>query len=354
LGELAAGVSHNLNNILTGVLAPAQLLKWGLEDPQQVQDSIDDIITSAQRAADLVQRLGRSVHGDQSEMLGSVDTNKIVHEVAQMTRSRWQGEAQARGVHIDLDLDLDEVPSIRGSEAGLHEMLVNLVFNAVDAMPAGGQIRLSTAHSGAFVTLVVRDTGKGMDAETRARAFEPFFTTKASVGTELGLSTLYGMVRRWGGIVSVDSTPGEGAAFTLRLPVWRDLVLADKKENDAGGTLEAVRLLVIEDDPVVGSVIASVLKMVHKVDVATNAVEALELFEPERYDAVLIDLSLPGVPGDQIAAQIKQMDSAMVTILMTGWVLEEGDPRLVPFDHRVQKPFMPQDLEQVIRRAIGL
>ncbi|MFT5377741.1 MAG: PAS domain S-box-containing protein, partial [Candidatus Latescibacterota bacterium] len=215
LGELAAGVSHNLNNILTGVLAPAQLLKWGLEDPQQVQDSIDDIITSAQRAADLVQRLGRSVHGDQSEMLGSVDTNKIVHEVAQMTRSRWQGEAQARGVHIDLDLDLNEVPSIRGSEAGLHEMLVNLVFNAVDAMPAGGQIRLSTAHSGAFVTLVVCDTGKGMDAETRARAFEPFFTTKASVGTGLGLSTLYGMVRRWGGIVSVDSTPGEGAAFTL-------------------------------------------------------------------------------------------------------------------------------------------
>ena len=101
LGELAAGVSHNLNNILTGVLAPAQLLKWGLEDPQQVQDSIDDIITSAQRAADLVQRLGRSVHGDQSEMLGSVDTNKIVREVAQVTRSRWQGEAQARGVHID-------------------------------------------------------------------------------------------------------------------------------------------------------------------------------------------------------------------------------------------------------------
>jgi signal transduction histidine kinase/CheY-like chemotaxis protein len=354
LGELAAGVSHNLNNILTGVLAPAKLLKWGLEDPQQVQDSIDDIITSAQRAADLVQRLGRSVHGDQSEMLGSVDTNKIVREVAQVTRSRWQGEAQARGVHIDLDLDLNEVPSIRGSEAGLHEMLINLVFNAVDAMPTGGQIRLSTAHSGAFVTLVVRDTGKGMDAETRGRAFEPFFTTKASVGTGLGLSTLYGMVRRWGGIVSADSTPGEGAAFTLRLPVWRDLVLADKKENDAGGTLEAVRLLVIEDDPVVGSVIASVLKMAHKVDVATNAVEALELFEPERYDAVLIDLSLPGVPGDQIAAQIKQMDSAMVTILMTGWVLEEGDPRLVPFDHRVQKPFMPQDLEQVIRRAIGL
>ena len=353
LGELAAGISHNLNNILTGVLAPAQMLKWGLEDPQQTQQAIDDIFTSAQRAADLVQRLGRSVHGDQSEVLQSVDANKIVREVVQATRPRWQDEAQSRGVHIDLDLELKEIPPIKGSEAGLHEMLVNLVFNAVDAMPAGGRIELSTAASGAFVVLVVRDTGKGMSPETRRRVFEPFFTTKASVGTGLGLSTLNGMVRRWGGMVSVDSVQGEGTAFYLRLPVWREAVVEVKKSANEEGSLEAARLLVVEDDPVVGSILARTLKMAERIDVATNGVEALELFAPGHYDAVLIDLSLPGVPGDQIATQIKQMDAAVVTIMMTGWILEEGDPRLAPFDYCLQKPFVPQELRQIVGRAVG-
>jgi PAS domain S-box-containing protein len=353
LGELAAGISHNLNNILTGVLAPAQLLKWGLEDPQQTQQAIDDIFTSAQRAADLVQRLGRSVHGDQSESLRSIDANKVVREVVQATRPRWQDEAQSRGVHIDLDLELHEIPPIKGSEAGLHEMLVNLIFNAVDAMPAGGRIELSASASGAFVVLVVRDTGKGMSPETRRRVFEPFFTTKASVGTGLGLSTLNGMVRRWGGMVSVDSVQGKGTTFHLRLPVWREAVVEVKKSVNEEGSLEAARLLVVEDDPVVGSILARALKMAERIDVATNGVEALELFAPGHYDAVLIDLSLPGMPGDQIATQIKQMDATVVTIMMTGWILEEGDPRLAPFDYRLQKPFVPQELRQIVGRAVG-
>ncbi len=352
LGELAAGVSHNLNNILTGVLAPAQLLKWGIEDPQQTQQAIDDIFVSGQRAADLVQRLGRSVHGDQSEALRSVDANKVVREVAQATRPRWQDEARSRGVHIDVDLDLGEVPLIKGSEAGLHEMLVNLVFNAVDAMPAGGRIELSTANSGAFVVLAVRDTGKGMEAETRRRVFEPFFTTKAGVGTGLGLSTLYGTLRRWGGMVSVDSAPGEGAVFHLRLPVWRESIAQVKKSSNEGGGFEAARLLIIEDDPVVGSILKRTLKMAERVDVATNGIEALALFEPGRYNAVLVDLSLPGVPGDQIAIQIKQMDAAVVTIMMTGWILAGSDPRLAPFDYCLQKPFVPQELRDIVSRAI--
>ncbi len=354
LGELAAGVSHNLNNILTGIIIPTQLLKRGIDDPLQAQQSIEDIFVSGQRAADLVKRLGRSVHGDQSETMRSVEVNQVINEVVQATRPRWQDETQGRGVQIELDLNLDEVPSIKGSESGLHDMLVNLIFNAVDAMPKGGHIEISSALSRHFVVVEVCDTGMGMDALTRQRVFEPFFTTKKDVGTGLGLATLYGTVRRWGGMVSVASEPGKGAAFTLRLPVWQQPDVLDEEETAIGtGTLEKARVLVVEDDPVVSSVLKSALEAVQQVDLVTSGMEALELFGTGRYDAVLIDLSLPGIPGDQIAVQMKQVDASATLILMTGWILEEGDPRRAPFDYFLQKPFVAKDLESVLHRAIG-
>ena len=350
LGELAAGISHNLNNMLTGVLAPAQLLRRRDDCQGPMRQHIDEIITSTQRVIELVQRLGRSAHGDHSESLQAVDLNRIVRETVQVARPRWRDQALARGGNIDIELDLQEVSPLRGTESGLHDMLMNLLFNAVDAMDEDGVIALSTAPEGAFALLEVRDNGRGMDEQTRQKVFEPFFTTKVDVGTGLGLSTLYGTVQRWGGRIRVESAPGRGSTFALRLPLWLEPT-AEQGQATPGGeqvSKSRLRVLVVEDDPFVRPVLARALAVTVQVEIAENGAQALDRFAPGCYDLALIDLAMPGLAGDEVARQIKVMDPAVVAVLMTGWPLDETDPRRAPFDYFLQKPLDLDALEQLL------
>ena len=140
----------------------------------------------------------------------------------QLTQTRWESQPAARGIDIDLRAELGEVPPIRGIESEVQEMIANLIFNAVEAMPEGGKIEMRTQTDGDFVRLSFRDTGIGMEEELRKRVFEPFFTTKMDVGSGLGLSALHGTLTQWGGKVEVESAPGKGMTFTLYFPVWSE------------------------------------------------------------------------------------------------------------------------------------
>ena len=218
VGELSAGISHNLNNILTSVLGPAQMLKQLSGDPEVLSEA-DEIIASACRARDLVHRLHLSVRGAEEE-LGPVRVDEVVLEAVQATRPQWKEQSEARGIAVEIVTQLEEVTPVRGTSTGLYDALINLISNAVDAMRQGGIIRIRARMAGEEVTLEVTDTGTGMDEETRRRVFEPFFTTKMNVGTGLGLSMAYQTVAGWGGDMRVESAPGKGTTFTLQLPVW--------------------------------------------------------------------------------------------------------------------------------------
>jgi PAS domain S-box-containing protein len=206
VGELSAGISHNLNNILTGILGPSELLKDMTEDPVGLQMA-EIINSSARRASDLVQRLNLSVRDVAENVLESVPVNKVVREAVQAVRPRWKDEAEAKGLAIEVVTRLRDVPPIRGSVSGLHDLLTNLQFNAVDALPAGGTITIETQWVDEQVHLTFRDTGSGMAEETRRRVFEPFFTTKLDVGSGLGLSIGYNTVQHWGGISRSRARP---------------------------------------------------------------------------------------------------------------------------------------------------
>jgi len=222
VGELAAGISHNLNNILTVILGPAQILQRKTDDPVVLREA-ENIITSVERARDLVHRLHLSVHGEEEDRLQSVPVNEVVQEAVQINRFRWKDEPKSHGIPIEVVTELGDVPPIRGTASRLHEILTNLLFNAVDAMSEGGTITIATQTVEEGVQLTFRDTGIGMDEETRRRVFEPFFTTKQDVGSGLGLSTTYGTVSRWGGHIEVESQPGEGTTFTFFFPVWAEV-----------------------------------------------------------------------------------------------------------------------------------
>ena len=360
VGELSAGVSHNLNNILTNVLGPAQLLKRKTDDPELLRE-VDDIITSAVRARDLVHELHLSVRTDQEESLHPVLIDQAVQQAMQTSRPRWKDEPEARGATIEMVTRWGGVPSIQGTEAGLHDILTNFIFNAVDAMPEGGTITIETETVEDQVQIIFSDTGKGMDEETRRRVFEPFFTTKMDLGTGLGLSTVHNTVTLWGGTVEVDSAPGEGTTFTLRFPVWAE----EKVEEEGKVAVQSTRpgkILVIDDDEGIGALLARLLGEKHAVDTVVDGREALEQFAPGKYDVVLIDMGMPGMAGNQVAQEMMRVDPSVGLVLITGWDIElddsrvtllADDPRLTLFDFHLQKPFTDLDeVEDVVARAI--
>lgn len=355
LGEISAGISHNLNNLLVGILGPAQTLEKRVDDPR-VLELAGDIVTSARRAKELVRRLHQAVRGGEEERVEAVDINRAVREAVRAAQPRWKDEPESRGITIEVVVDLDEsaIP-VRGTWSGLHDILLNLLFNAVDAMPVGGALTIRTRAAEGEMVLVVRDTGIGMDEETRKRVFEPFFTTKANVGTGLGLYTVYGTVSRLGGRVEVESALGRGTAFTFHFPVWTETGQRREKRGRKVRRGRRGKLLIVDDDCYVCKTLSYLLADEHEVETAESGQEALQRFVPGYYDAILIDLGMAEIPGDQVAQQIKQLEPEVTTVLITGWEVQESDPRVAGFDFRIEKPFEDADeVRDLVARAVEL
>lgn len=337
LGELSAGISHNLNNILSGVLGPAQLLKLNTKDPKSIQE-IDTILTSSKRARDLVHRLHQSTRGLDDEEVKSIDLNKIIEDAIKGTQPRWKDEAEAKGVSIRIDTQLEPNLPIKATESTSYDMLVNLIFNAVDAMPKGGTITIQTRQDKDHTALIFSDTGMGMDAQTKERIFEPFFTTKVDVGTGLGLCTVYNSVIKWGGQIEVESELNVGTTFTFQLPNATPQNI-QTKTNVALDQKRAGNILVIEDDTPIRRFLNRYLSNYHAVTSFRNGQDALTEFSSGDFDVAIIDLGLSEIPGDQISQQLKTQNPLLATILITGWELAPNDGRLSSFDFKIQKPF---------------
>ena len=353
LGEMAAGVSHNLNNILMGVLGPAQLLLLKVTDSEVVRH-LNLIVKSADRAAGLVQRMYHSVRGNEEEPCHAVDAATVIHEAIESGKPRWKDQAEARGVTIEIITHLDEIPPIHGTKTQFHNLLLNLLFNACDAMDKSGQITIAAKCTENEVHLKFSDSGTGMPEAVRKRIFEPFFTTKTDIGTGLGLATVYATVKGWGGDVVVTSQPNVGTQFDLTLPVWKGEE-ALKEPLETPENSESARILIVDDDDIVLQFLNSLLGETHTVSVAKNSEEALALFDPGTFDIALLDLGMPGLSGDQLAEHLRKADPKLVTVLITGWELAENDHRLEPFDLRYQKPLRDlKGFQSTISKAIQL
>ena len=352
VGEVATGISHNFNNLLTGVLVPAEMVQLSSNDPK-IQRLAATIIESATRAADLVLRLNHSVRGT-AEPVQPVALKPALEAVLEMARPQWHDEPAAQGRPIEVFIEVGEVPRIRAVHTGLHEVLTNLLFNAVEAMPQGGTITIRAWEEKTSVRLEFCDTGVGMDETTRLRAFEPFFTTKMTVGNGLGLSVLHNNVTQWGGRVEVFSEPGQGTTFLLCLPVWLEEEAAAPPPEPAPAVRPG-QVLVVEDDPAVSQVLAEVLGARNQVEVFADAEQALAGFGAGKYEVAVVDLGLPGIAGDELARRLGELDPALARILITGWQLEIDDDRARPFDFVVQKPLRAgRELEELVGRAVEL
>jgi signal transduction histidine kinase len=346
LGEMAAGVAHNFNNLLAVVVGRAEILLAKGQEPAVARD-IEIIRTAAWDGAHTVRRIQEFTRTRQTRPASPVDIPELLRDVLELTRGRWKDEAQSRGLSYDVVVEGGPVPSVAGISAELREVFMNLLINGLDAMPGGGQFVFRVSHDAESVIIAAEDTGCGMSDETRRRVLEPFFTTKGTRGTGLGLAVSWGIVKRHGGTIEIESTLGLGSVFMIRLPISTGESAPEAGEASSR-PVRSGRILVIDDEEGVRCVLRDMLTPCgHTVLEAASGEAGLALLDNEAVDVILTDISMPGMSGWGVAAACQRRFPHIPLGFVTGW----GD-RLDPQETArsgvrfiVSKPFAPADVQ---------
>ena len=353
LGEMAGGVAHDFNNILAAILGRTQLLLRSAQD-QEVRRQLQVIEQAALDGASTVRRVQEFTRLRQDEDFEPIDINQVIRDVIEFTRPAWQTNAKKRGVAIEIRQFLEATQAIAGNGSELREVFTNLVLNALDAMPWGGLILVTTQDSESGVVVRVRDTGVGMDAETQVRVFDPFFTTKPIKGTGLGLSVAYGIVTRHHGNITVESQPGLGTEFMLKFPCNPVSAPPPNGEEVTSGRLPAMSILVVDDEEPVLEVLADMLRdRGQEVRLALGGEAGLAEFQRRPPQVVFSDLGMPEVNGWDVARRVKAQAPEIPIVLVTGWgsQLEEGSAQARGVDLIIAKPFSMEDVDRALRHV---
>jgi len=278
--------------------------------------------------------------------------------VVQLTRARWRDEPQRLGVTITVHTTLQEgLPAILGVESELREMLINLLFNAVEAMPDGGCLILRTRATPTAVVVEVSDTGLGMDETTRQRCLEPFYTTKEARGTGLGLAIVYGVSERHAAQLSIESVLGQGTTVRLLFPIALSQQAVSVQPAEVAESTWPLRILVVDDEPLVCKLLQDVLQDEgHTVTVAAGGRVGLEVLRGARerqepFDVVLTDLGMPEMDGNEVARGVKREAPDTSVIMLTGWgqMMQQEEALPPHVDFLLSKPPGLQDLELALR-----
>jgi len=372
LGQMASGVAHDINNALSPVALYTESLlahEPGLSERargylQTIRQAIDDVAQTIGRMRQLYRP------GEPESELLALQLNGLVRQVVDLTRSRWSDMPRQHGVDVRLQTDLAaDLPLVSGIESEIRDSLVNLIFNAVDAMPKGGTLSIRTrilpacadaapALPRARVGIEVSDTGTGMDDATRARCLEPFFTTKGERGTGLGLAMVYGMVQRHGATIDIESEPGRGTTICLAFPVPASQVQDPRVVRIAPKQPSRLRILLVDDDPLLLQSLRDTLQSEgHTVAAASGGQAGIDLFNlrsrgDEPFAVVITDLGMPDVDGRKVAAAVKAASAATPVIMLTGWgrrMTAEDSPANI--DCLLSKPPKLSELREALSRC---
>ncbi|MHB8772169.1 MAG: PAS domain S-box protein [Syntrophales bacterium] len=367
VGQLAAGVAHDLNNLLSPILGYAELLLLEIDPAGEARGQVEEIVKAGERSRDLIRQL--LAFGRRQMLELKVTDLRSVVEGMNGLLSRMIRE------NVRIETVFAEGPCTALIDRGqVEQVLINLAVNAQDAMPDGGHLTIEVAHAelddqycrihtgvtpGRYVQLTVSDTGQGMDEETRAHMFEPFFTTKGKLGTGLGLATVYGIVKQHGGNIWVYSEKGRGTTFKTYLPASSEGAAREPLPAQTGDLLRGSEtVLVVEDNAMVRSLARAILaKQGYRVLIAANGTEALRALAEHagKIDLLLTDVVMPDMNGKELFARTAQARPGIRVLFMSGYtanviahhgVLDEG----VSF---IQKPFTVHALTAKVREILG-
>lgn len=357
MGKIASGITHDINNTLVPIKLYTEALierekglsEKGVKYLSMIQKSTSDI-------ENVTSRLRSFYKGAEYTELEAVDMGAVFADVKDMTMPKWKDASNQKGISIALEISNGEgVPMVSANASELREAMMNLVFNAVDAMPKGGTITLSSRVEGDAVRISVEDTGMGMSRETLERCMEPFFTTKGPLGTGLGLAEVYGSIKRFKGKIDIQSEEGKGTAVIIFLPFYT--AQAPETESAAGGPLaRAVSIMLVDDDSRILEVVTEMLSLDgHTVTAFQAPREAIEYLEkgPERLpDLIITDLGMPEMDGNAFAKKAKSLYPAIPVLLMTGWGKLLGkEIKPVWIDAVINKPPNLETLRSALHEA---
>ncbi|HUQ32568.1 MAG TPA: PAS domain S-box protein, partial [Pyrinomonadaceae bacterium] len=353
LGQLASGVAHDFNNALTAILGRAQLMRRLVRDESLIQN-LDVIQTAAEDAAATVRRIQTFARQSPAKEFELLDVSLLLRDAIEITRTRWENEARLRGLRYEVELQAACPYYLLGSASELREVFVNLIVNAVDAMPLGGHLHIRCERTGEHLFLYFADTGLGMTEDVRERIFEPFYTTKGAHGTGLGLAVSYGIIERHAGRISVESEAGQGAVFKIELPAAAADIAREIKPS-AITEAASLRVMVIDDEDFVRDTLTDMLLVLgHTVEAFAGGREALQSLASEDFDLVFTDLSMPEMDGWEVAREIRRrLGTELGIILVTGH--GAGTP-IAPNDKHlvngiIGKPFDFDQVAEMIAQA---
>jgi signal transduction histidine kinase/ActR/RegA family two-component response regulator len=366
LGQMASGIAHDINNAMSPVAVYVESLltyEDGFSDRarkqlQIIQRAVDDVARTVARMGEFYRR-----RPTQQE-LAPVRVERVLREVLDLTRARWSDMAQQRGVVIETRLEAASGDAnALGVESELREALVNLVLNAIDAMPEGGRLTLRAARDGtgedSRVFIEVSDTGVGMDEETRRHCLEPFFTTKGERGSGLGLAMVYGIAQRHAMEIDIVSAPGKGTTFRLTFPL-QGVTISEPRVTGPQAPSPS-RILLIDDDPLLLTSLRDVLMSDgHEVETANGGRQGVDAFLESQnagkpFPVVITDLGMPHFDGRAVAAAIATASPGTPIIMLTGWGQRLAATGEIPPEVAgvLSKPPRLNELRQALLQCLG-
>ncbi|GIX47811.1 MAG: hybrid sensor histidine kinase/response regulator [Candidatus Tectimicrobiota bacterium] len=367
LGTLAGGIAHDFNNILAAILGYTELALADAGHSEALRRHLQEVLAACRRARDLVKQI-LTFSRQQEQVRQLVSLPAVVKEALAFLRATLP-------TTIAIEQALDEtLGPVLADATQLQQMLLNLGANAAHAMREGGgvlTVRLegfdvdaafAATHPplrpGPHARLVVRDTGHGIPPAIRERIFEPFFTTKGpGEGTGMGLAVVHGIVTQYGGAIEVESTPGQGTMFTIYLPLAEPLPVAPRPAAAAPLQRGHEHILLVEDEAVLAQLGQELLtRLGYRVTVRTSSLEALEAFRanPQRFDLVLTDQTMPNLTGDRLAQELRRLRPDIPIVLCTGFsaMLTEARARELGIDALLLKPLTAEELSRTLRRVL--
>ena len=365
IGRLAGGIAHDFNNILTGIMGYAELLKREFEDTSTgMGQAVDIILSGAERASDLTQQLLGFARGGKYNPV-VLNINEIINDALKVSEKIFE-----KNIIVKYKLD-KKINNIEADKSQTNQVLTNIIINAKDAMPNGGELTLKTENvsidrqyakiypefkEGNYIKISITDTGIGMSKSVKDRIFEPFYTTKGkSKGTGLGLATVYGIIKNHNGHINCYSEPEVGTTFTIYLPVSEKEIFIKKKEKRVIAGNEII--LVVDDEPNVRKVVELQLKKLgYEVLAAGDGIEAIKIYKEkkDKIDLVLLDMIMPNMAGKETYLNLKDINSDVKVLLMSGFSQNGRAAEILNMGISgfLQKPFKLFDLSNIIGEAL--
>lgn len=361
LTQMVSGIVHDFNNTLMPLVGlPEYLLgqPGALDDREELVRMLEVMRTAASDARDVVRRLREFYRPKEDMVVAPIVLADLIRDVVAMTEPAWKIQAQSEGRTITLETEFNELPRISGHDASLREMLTNLVINAAHAIPNTGVIRITTAMQGKFAVIQVSDNGVGMTERVKRRCFEPFFSTKGDGGTGLGLSLSYGIVERHGGRIDLDSEVGKGTTFTIHLPIRGPMerpVTAQSSPPRKTAISRKLNVLLADDSSTTRFMVAAYLTGDgHAITTVENGARCIEVLGTTAFDILLLDRAMPGMSGDEVAIQARQIAPGMPIIMLTGFgdLMNYRAERPDGVDSVLTKPVTPEELRTAMAAAL--